>query len=81
MVPNHVFLEIESRRRIEEFHREAEQNRLARLAQGERRPWMRVDLTRYLAQFKCRALDLIGGLGFAVERCLMPPARPAREHR
>ena len=80
-VPSHMFLEMESRRRIEEYRREAAEHRRARLAHGERRQWMPLKFGQHLAHLKCRVLDLLVGLGFAVERCLIAPEASARESR
>lgn len=66
---NPFFMEAEMRRRSEEFRLQADQFRLARLAEGGPKRRGRLDL----GGLKCRALDVLAGLGLALERC---EARP-----
>ena len=58
--------------RMEELHREAEALHLARLAQ----PRTRRPLLDRLADVRCRALDMLAGLGFAIQSCVVQPMPP-----
>jgi hypothetical protein len=68
-----MHLEGEAHRRLEEYRRQAEQFRQARLATGERQPWVRLNLST----LKCRALAVLVELGLDLERCEVQPVRAA----
>ncbi len=65
---NLYFLEHEVKARLEELRLEAQAHRSVRLARSQQEGW----LSTRLRDLRCHLLDLMVGLGFALERCTVP---------